>query len=92
MSDNDDVEVYTFHGNQGETVPASVEKLIVNPGVQDLSIALCFKNKRLRQVSLPKGLTGIGSHVFGYCQNLLEIKICSTVLFIGTKRSLCVQA
>lgn len=83
MPGNDDLVTYIFRGNEGESVPQGVEKLIVNPGVRVLPRELCFNMIRLRQVTLPKGLTRIDGDAFLDCTRLLEIKVSSTVRFIG---------
>ena len=81
----DNLEVHRFQGNEGERVPETVERLTFKPGVQVVPDKLCYDFERLREVSLPLGLTQIGVSSFHWCENLSEINICGTVQVIGTR-------
>lgn len=78
-----EVNEYRFRGTKREKVPKTVQKLIVNPGIQFVPCGLCEDCEDLREVSLPEGLRKIGSSAFEWCKSLSAIKICSTLESIG---------
>ena len=73
MLGNDIPEVYIFQGRDGEEVPLDVQELAFKPDVRVLPAYLCYERKRLRKVTLPKGLRVIGNGAFYGCRYLSEI-------------------
>lgn len=86
MMSNDGLRVCIYHGNDEETVPSTVQHLIVHDRVEILPDHLCWLYfSRLQKVTLHNGLVKIGDSAFDSCGNLSEInKIPSTVQVIGS--------
>lgn len=80
MSGND-LEVHEFRNDEDE-VPESVQNLIIYPSAQEVPSGLCRNYTNLRKVTLLNGLYSIGENAFEGCENLLEIRICNTMMYI----------
>ncbi|CAJ1948583.1 unnamed protein product [Cylindrotheca closterium] len=74
---------YRYQGNEGETVPKTVQKLTFSSGIQVLPDELCYECRDLQEVTLPERLVKISDGVFYRCTSLWEIKIQCTVESIG---------
>ena len=85
MSDaNNGPVVYVYRGNEGEEVPNTAEKLIVEEGVQVLPEMFCYGYERLQEVTLPNRLKRIEEQaLFTQSKNLLEINFGSAIEYIG---------
>ena len=89
------MRVYIYKGKKDETVPDSVEKLIIEEGVQVLPGHICYNyglltasgqdSRQLREVCLTNGLIEIGDSAFYACTKILEINVCGTVQLIGER-------
>ncbi|CAJ1959925.1 unnamed protein product [Cylindrotheca closterium] len=78
-----------FGGKEDERIPMEVERLTIDPSVQDLPAECCKKRLRLKQVTFTEsseaeggGLKTIGRNAFRSCPALETITLPSTVQVI----------